>query len=238
MTKTTSSPGCRPPRARRRWRVLPAVLVAGAATAAMPPSAAAPAASADAAPRVDYPCTQYLTQWANKTVRSTWSFHLDAAGRPARATTLNLSAGTSPRTTCETTVGRWGGSGSDGGHLIASTLKGVSKRINLVPMRKKINIGIYKMFENGAKKCLKAGKNQTRYESTVTYPDARDVVPKTLTLSMIPKAKGGSGTEIKLVIPNEDITKRKENALKKQLNTGLTNNKCGTVASADDEPAL
>ncbi|MGK5546684.1 DNA/RNA non-specific endonuclease [Streptomyces sp. URMC 127] len=228
MTGSSSSRG-----SGGRWGRLAAVAgTAGVVAAGVlaPPAAAAPVSPSGAAVWVDYPCEQYLTAWAGKTVRSTWSFHIDAAGRPDRATAASLTAGTSPRTKCETTVGGWGGTGSDGGHLIASTLKGVSKRINLVPMRKKINIGIYKMFENGAKKCLAVKDMKVlNYTSQVTYPDAKTVVPASMTVSMLPK-KGGSGTEIKLVIPNEDISVQKETALKKKLNDGLKANSCGTIS--------
>lgn len=62
---------------------------------------------------------------------------------------------TSPRTPCETAVGNTGGKGYDGGHPIAGPLKGVGKRINLVPMQHPVDTGIYKEFENGVKKCLK-----------------------------------------------------------------------------------
>ncbi|MFH8411322.1 DNA/RNA non-specific endonuclease [Streptomyces sp. NPDC018019] len=190
----------------------------------VPPAAAGEPVPPSAADwRVEYPCDRYLTQRAGQTVSSVWRYHIDAAERPDRATALTLSAGKSPRSKCETTVGGWGGGGYDGGHLIASTLEGVSRRINLVPMRKKINIGIYKVFENGAKKSIDpkdAAKDQTFYQSEVAYPDAKSVVPSSFTVSMIPKKKGGTGSEIKLVIPNEDISKQKESALKRSSTTG------------------
>ncbi|MBO8186438.1 hypothetical protein [Streptomyces spirodelae] len=55
-------------------------------------------------------------------------------GRRGQAKAINPAEGISPRTKCETLVGGWGGRGSDGGHLIAATLKGVSQRFSLVPL--------------------------------------------------------------------------------------------------------
>ncbi|KPC78297.1 hypothetical protein ADL27_48480 [Streptomyces sp. NRRL F-6602] len=215
-----------------RCRTALALVAAGALAAALAPAslAAAPPVPGTAAPGTDYPCTQYLTAWAGKTVRSTWTFHIDAKGRPQQAKAVNLSAGNSPRSKCEGTVGSWGGKGSDGGHLIAATLKGVSKRINLVPQRHKINNGIYKWFENGAKHCLSVKDMKvTNYTSTVHYPNATTVVPSSFTVSMLPSKKGMKNTEISLDIPNEDISVQKESGLKRRLNNGLRANGCPTV---------
>ncbi|MEU7599018.1 DNA/RNA non-specific endonuclease [Streptomyces sp. NPDC039022] len=213
-----------------------------AAIPASEAAAATPAAAEVATPRAEIPCVQYLTDLAGQRVQSVWTFDIDAKGRPQKATALKLTEGQKPRTPCETTVGGWGGEGFDGGHLIAASLNGVSKRVNLVPMKRSINVGIYKDFENGAKACLKAGKNATAYKSEVNYPDVTSVVPSSFTVSMIPKAKGapGAGTEIRLVIPNEDISTQKKTALRKKLNDGLVANGCKTKRSVADEgePAL
>ncbi|MBB5123174.1 hypothetical protein FHS36_006653 [Streptomyces eurocidicus] len=76
----------------------PRVLVVASAPAPHLPYSAPPLHQlrrqpAGAGVRVDHPCEQYLTQWKGQTVRSTWSFHIDAAGRPDRATAANLTAG-------------------------------------------------------------------------------------------------------------------------------------------------
>ncbi|KEF04840.1 hypothetical protein ADK47_16420 [Streptomyces rimosus subsp. rimosus] len=202
---------------------------------AVPASAAAaavPAATEAAEPRAAIPCEMYLTDLKNQDVKSTWTFHVDAHGRPERATAKKLTVGDSPRDQkCETKVGNWGGSGFDGGHLIAATLKGVSKRVNLVPMERSINRGIYKSFETGAKNCIKAGKNETAYKSVVQYPNDTSVVPNKFTVSMVPKARGGSrGPEIRLEIPNAELTPKKKKELKNTLNEGLAKNGCTTVS--------
>ncbi|WP_189308765.1 DNA/RNA non-specific endonuclease [Streptomyces albospinus] len=191
---------------------------------------AVPAATAAPSAGADYPCDPYLKAWAGKTVVSRWKFHIDGAGRPDRATADSLSAGNSPRSQCETTVGGWGGGGYDGGHLIASTLKGVSKRINLVPMKASINRGIYKKTENAAKKCLSTlgKKDKLSYNVTVAYPDTKSVVPRDMTVAMTVKKRKGK-KDVKLTIPNQDITPQKETALKKQLNAGLKAAGCPTA---------
>ncbi|PNE38166.1 hypothetical protein AOB60_29140 [Streptomyces noursei] len=127
-------------------------------------------------------------------------------------------------------MGGWGGGGYDGGHLIASTLKGVSKRINLVPMKASINRGIYKKTENAAKKCLSTlGRtDKLSYNVTVGYGDPKPVVPRDMTVATTVK-KGKGKKDIKLTIPNQDITLQKEAALKKQLNTGLKAASCPTA---------
>ncbi len=237
MTARSTSPA--------HLRLWAAAGLAGAVTAgvlAAPAAAAAPAAptgpTAPAAQlpstaglRADYPCDPYLTAYRGQTVRSTWTFHIDAQGRPEGARAGILSAGKSPRTACETTVGNMGGKGYDGGHLIASSLKGVSKRINLVPLRHSVNIGIYKMFENGAKKCLKVpGMQVTNYSALARYPAGPSVIPDSVTVSMLPRKKGTVNTQITLDIPNKDLSPQKAAALKRALNAGLAANKCGTVS--------
>ncbi|WP_414166938.1 DNA/RNA non-specific endonuclease [Streptoverticillium reticulum] len=227
MTVRSASP------AHLRHRLWAAAGLAGAVTAGVlaTPAAAATTAPSAAGAAADYPCVQYLTAFQGQTVRATWTYHIDAQGRPEWARAGTLSAGTSPRTKCETTVGNMGGTGYDGGHLIASTLKGVSKRINLVPMRHSVNIGIYKMFENGAKKCLKApGMQVTNYSAVAHYPAGPSVVPDSFTVSMLPRKKGAVNSTIKLDIPNKDLSPQKAAGLKRVLNTGLAANKCGTVS--------
>ncbi|MGW1194593.1 DNA/RNA non-specific endonuclease [Streptomyces sp. NPDC002536] len=219
--------------AARRRRLWAAAGLAGAVTAGVlaTPAVAATTAPSAAGAAADYPCDPYLTAFRGQTVRATWTYHIDAQGRPEWARAGILSARTSPRTTCETTVGNMGGKGYDGGHLIASTLKGVSKRINLVPMRHSVNIGIYKMFENGAKKCLKTpGTQVTNYTALARYPAGPSVVPDSFTISMLPKKNGVANTTIKLDIPNKDLAPQKVAGLKRVLNTGLAANKCGTVS--------
>ncbi|MFK0296478.1 DNA/RNA non-specific endonuclease [Streptomyces sp. NPDC090442] len=222
----SSSPSFHSCPRRHLRRILAVFGAAGVVTTLL----SVPAATAAPSVKADYPCERYLKAWAGKTVVSRWKFHIDANGRPDRAIADSLSAGTSPRSQCETTVGGWGGGGYDGGHLIASTLKGVSKRINLVPMKASINRGIYKKVEGAAKKCLSTlgKKDKISYNVSVGYPDPKSVVPRDMTVAMTVK-KGTGKKDFKLTIPNQNISPQKEAALKKQLNNGLKAAGCPTV---------
>lgn len=74
---------------------------AGVVAVAVPASAAAaavPAATEAAEPRAAIPCEMYLTDLKNQDVKSTWTFHVDAHGRPERATAKKLTVGTRPGT--------------------------------------------------------------------------------------------------------------------------------------------
>ncbi|PJN35531.1 hypothetical protein CG747_38550 [Streptomyces sp. CB02959] len=62
----------------------------------------------------------------------------------------------------------------------------------------------------------------------VGYGDPKSVVPRDMTVAMTVK-KGTGKKDIKLTIPNQDITPQKEAALKKQLNTGLKAAGCPTA---------
>ncbi|MGN7984009.1 hemagglutinin repeat-containing protein [Burkholderia sp. 22313] len=55
-------------------------------------------------------------------------------------------------------AGREGGSGDDGGHLIASILNGPGEKLNIVPMDSNLNRGAWKQLENSWADALSAGK--------------------------------------------------------------------------------
>jgi hypothetical protein len=98
-------------------------------------------------------------------------------GRPQIAIAKKLSLGNGQRSDCEKTVDRMGGIGYDGGHMIAASFKGTSKRFNLVPVATQVNRSIMKTFENAARGCMRNGHKLEDYITTVDCPNARTVIP-------------------------------------------------------------
>ncbi|WP_312874901.1 DNA/RNA non-specific endonuclease [Actinomadura litoris] len=147
-------------------------------------------------------------------------FRTDARGRPKTATAKPLAAGAGhPDPQCRADVGHFGGTGYDGGHLIAQTLRGPTRRHNLVPQWHTINRGIYHSFENAAKKCLAKGQVQV-YTATVFYPRSGDsVIPDHFKTSMTVKAPNFHAKKITLKnIPNSNAN---TDALKTQLDNDV-----------------
>jgi hypothetical protein len=136
------------------------------------------------------------------------TYTTDGAGRPADALAAKLARKTAPRTSCEATVGNWGGQGDwQGGHLIASSFAGASMRYNLVPMRgRQINQGLMLRVENGARACLQVkGGTVARYRVQVHYANASTVVPDRIHVSMSATISGVS-RQVTLAFPNDALS--------------------------------
>ncbi|MFI0425088.1 DNA/RNA non-specific endonuclease [Spongiactinospora sp. 9N601] len=147
-----------------------------------------------------------------------WSFTTAGQGRPQVATALGLIARDSVHTSCIADRGNMGGSGYDGGHLIAHTLNGVSERFNLVPQRAHVNRGIAERFEHGAESCLRAG-TVARYEVRVTHPPGSGVAPSRFAMRMIVTV-GGNRSTIATDFPNADVIPGEQD-LKNRLDDDL-----------------
>lgn len=137
-----------------------------------------------------------------------YAYTTDGAGRPSQALAQKLIDRTAPRSECEATVGDWGGRGDwQGGHLIASSFGGVSKRYNLVPMRgRQVNQGLMSRVENGARACLDEG-SVAGYRVQVHYPDGTTIVPDRVHVSLSATVSGRA-RQVTLAFPNESLTAR------------------------------
>ncbi|NUP82228.1 MAG: hypothetical protein HOV96_32280 [Nonomuraea sp.] len=152
-------------------------------------------------------CVRHLAK--NHTYKDgSHTYATDGAGRPSQAVAAKLTEKTAARSECEATVGNWGGRGDwQGGHLIASSFDGVSKRYNLVPMRgRQINQGLMLRVENGARACLEKG-SVAGYRVQVHYPDGTTIVPDRVHVSMSATVSGVS-RQVTLAFPNESLSAR------------------------------
>lgn len=146
-------------------------------TTAQPSTNAGPVAVLAAA---DVPCDKHIAR--NHAYRDgALVYTTDGEGRPIGATG-RVKHARRPRTDCERTVGHWGGPGYQGAHLIAATLNGISRRYNLVPATREVNLQLMGAFENAAKRCLDAG-NVVIYTVSVGYTNP-GVVPENFTMMM------------------------------------------------------
>lgn len=176
------------------------------------------------------PCVKHLPK---DYYRSVWAYNL-TVGRPHQAQAGNLSLGTKPRSSCEQTVGSWGGPGYDGTHLIAATLKGTSQRFNLVPATQVVNRTIMKSFENAAKKCLNTpGKLVLNYTVTAFYKngDREGVVPTKFTMSMVVHHPDGGGNGpgdyvIRIKFQNKKYTRGGAHGITNRLKGDVTDAGC------------
>lgn len=82
----------------------------------------------------------------------------------------------------QSTTGKSGNIGDQGGHLIASSLGGAGDRINLVPMDKVLNNGTWKKMESDLAKALEQGKDVS-VKIDVGYPDGGGVRPNSFTVN-------------------------------------------------------
>ncbi|MEV0387784.1 DNA/RNA non-specific endonuclease [Nonomuraea sp. NPDC050643] len=172
---------------------------AGAVALLFTAAAAAPVYAPDPAP-----CDRTLqpghTYQAHHHVYTT-----DSAGRPSDALAKTLTGKDADRGACEGTVGDWGGRGDwQGGHLIAASFDGVSRRYNLVPMRgRQINQGLMKRVENGARACLEGDGTVADYRVRLRYPDRTALAPDQITITMSPEA-----ARISLTLPNRTMPEK------------------------------
>ncbi|MFJ5850575.1 DNA/RNA non-specific endonuclease [Streptomyces sp. NPDC092903] len=178
-----------------------AVVLAPAPWQPLPQTAQASTAS-PAVTRVipDAPCDRFITP--NATYLDTdnhFRYTTDAEGRPSRAeSTPDATFEEVGRTTnCATRVGNFtdnwhgvtlGGRGWDGGHLVADTLGGATRRYNLVPMlATTVNRsgGVFYAFEDVARKCRDVqGVTIDYYQVDVTYLDNGIVFPASFHVQM------------------------------------------------------
>lgn len=97
--------------------------------------------------------------------------YIDSQGRPAYAYKwfAPLSRpGTTPRSSCQTDVGKFGVSGDEGGHLIAASLYGSARRANMVPQSGSFNRGPWYTMEYRAGRCARS-RWQSAYQANVWY---------------------------------------------------------------------
>lgn len=97
--------------------------------------------------------------------------YIDSQGRPAYAYKwfAPLSRpGTTPRSSCQTTVGYFGVSGDVGGHLIAASLYGSARRANMVPQSGTFNNGPWRYLEIRAGRCARS-RWTTGYQANAWY---------------------------------------------------------------------
>jgi len=150
-------------------------------------------------------CVRHLAK--NHTYKDgSYTYATDGAGRPSQALARKLVDKSASRSDCEGTVGDWGGRGDwQGGHLIASSFGGVSKRYNLVPMRgRQVNQGLMLRVENGARACLDKG-SVAAYRVQVHYPDGTTIVPDRIHVSLAATISGRS-RQVTLAFPNESLS--------------------------------
>jgi hypothetical protein len=88
----------------------------------------------------------------------TQTVYIDPLGRPAYAqwmATPHAVLTPSPRTACQTLVGKWGLADDDGGHLIPAALSGWAYRANMVPENLNFNRGAWRTVESVPAFCQK-----------------------------------------------------------------------------------
>ncbi|MEU6603066.1 DNA/RNA non-specific endonuclease [Streptomyces flaveolus] len=135
-----------------------------------------------------------------------YTYTTDAQGRPRVAQAVPLLSGSGNRQPCQTTVGGWGGTGYDGGHLIADSFGGVTQRYNLVPMPAKLNRpgGLFYKFEDAARGCLKTSHTTvTLYHVGVTYPSTITVIPSSYRMRMEIRDKHHKFRTIDVTMPEK-----------------------------------
>lgn len=129
-------------------------------------------------------CVQYFPRWdRNKTHRvGGHTVYIDGSGRPYWAERYYIGSGKPPTTSynsCQTTVGRWGRSDDDGGHLISAELGGYNKRANIVPQNKDFNRIIWRSAESRVADCVKwQPGDKHRYRVYAIYPDRNSLRPE------------------------------------------------------------
>jgi hypothetical protein len=161
------------------------------------------------------PCDKYIQK--KHTYRSVWTFVTDDQGRPNTAASKHLRVATSPRDkACETKVGNFAGNGYDGGHMIASTLRGTSKRFNLLPETESANRGAAKAIENSAKRCMLKGA-VTNYVTQAWYPNNTSVVPNRITMAFHVTISGHAPGPVGMETANNVITKRTMKLIKANI---------------------
>lgn len=162
------------------------------------------------------PCEKFIAK--NHTWQSVWQYVTDSEGRPQTAYAKHLSVGNSVRNKeCETKVGNWGGKDYQGGHLIAHTLKGVSKRFNLVPQSQSTNLGAVKLMENSAKRCKLKGASVTKYTVQTFYPTSTSVVPNRITMFFHVTISGHTPGDVTMETANNKITKKTMKLIKDNI---------------------
>ncbi|MBF8190262.1 DNA/RNA non-specific endonuclease [Nonomuraea sp. K274] len=179
----------------------PALSRTAAAAALLITAASAPSTAPDEAP-----CERHLRP-AHTYHAGHHTFTTDRLGRPIDALARTLTTKTASRGECESTVGDWGGRGDwQGGHLIAASFGGVSRRYNLAPVRgRQINQGLMKRVENGARSCLEGDGAVSAYRVRLRYPDQETITPDRIHMTMSPKISGVS-REVALTLPNESLS--------------------------------
>jgi hypothetical protein len=88
----------------------------------------------------------------------TQTVYIDPLGRPGYAQWMATPAAVltpTPRTACQTLVGKWGLPDDDGGHLIPAALSGWGYRANMVPENLNLNRGAWRTVESVPAFCQK-----------------------------------------------------------------------------------
>ncbi|MCK2219415.1 DNA/RNA non-specific endonuclease [Actinomadura sp. ATCC 31491] len=178
------------------------------------------------------PCERYL-QPGHTYRAGPGTFTTDGQGRPQEAVAKTLTQAKGERTGCESTVGNWAGSGDwNGGHLIAASFGGVSRRYNLVPMRgRQINQGLMKRVEDGARACLDGRGAVTGYRVRLHYPDARNIVPDGIAMSLTPSVSGRS-RQLGFTLPNKTLPASEVKAKEAEIDKEFEAAGCRKVSSA------
>lgn len=110
-------------------------------------------------------------------------YYINGDGQPALAIREPSFANiTAPRdNTCQGDVGRTGQYGDVGGHIIASSLGGYGKRINLTPQHDVVNGSIFTSIEDAVRKCLSGNMAvqylvRPKYSGSISMrPDGYDI---------------------------------------------------------------
>jgi hypothetical protein len=161
------------------------------------------------------PCDKFIEK--KHTYKSVWTFVTDDEGRPNTAASRHLSVATSPRDkACETKVGNFGGKGYEGGHMIAATLRGTSKRFNLIPETKSANNGAAKAIENSAKRCKLKGA-VTDYVTQAWYPNKTSVIPNRITMGFWVTIAGHTPGPVGMETKNNVISKKTMKLIKDNI---------------------
>ncbi|MFC4118025.1 DNA/RNA non-specific endonuclease [Nonomuraea zeae] len=157
------------------------------------------------------------------------TFTTDRRGRPIDALAKTLTAKDAERGECESTVGNWGGRGDwQGGHLIAASFNGVSRRYNLVPMRgRQINQGLMKRVENGARACLEGAGTVADYRVRLHYPDENAISPDRIQVTMSPRISNVS-RQVTLTLPNENLPAEQLESWETKITKAFQAARCGS----------
>ncbi|MGF0175763.1 DNA/RNA non-specific endonuclease [Streptomyces sp. Marseille-Q5077] len=198
-----------------KGRVL-AVLAATASLAVMAGGGSSAYADSEAAAQI--PCAKYLqkkhTYRTDPAGPSLQTYKTDKLGRPASAGIRVGDVDRDPKpSTCETTVGEWGGPGHVGARLIPAGVRGAGHRANVVPVTKSAD-RILKAVERNTLQCDASYKIVNLGVAAYYKKNDNGVVPSRFSLVLEVKNRAIEfGRNVFLPFDNKEYTKAGERKL-------------------------